>query len=551
MKQITYRLLTGGNLTDPAIPAIIASASALRGVRRVELIPADGDEATITLVVSHEVDASLEDGLASILSTKGMELVRESRTELDLPEDTPETGRPIEGARHYVTSRPPKKGRTVPLSAAIATSITAVILAVLLTFSLSAAYLRPNTPLAPEEDGNVFDQLEFIDRLFRSATVLELGEDFPTRVLKAYVAATGDTYAEYFTAEELEVLMGEQNGEMCGIGVTVVSDICTVGGMDYQAIVVANVYPDSPAEEAGVLPGDCIMYVGIGEDAVLINEIGYTEALNRMAGEEGTECTFTVYRPQSDGSYDRLEFTATRRKLTTRSVTYRTYDLDETVGIIKITGFDNTTRAQLDESITALQALGCTSFVLDLRSNPGGMLTSIEDVLTYFLSEGDVMISMKDNSGSETITKLTVNTAGRVTTGSGEMTAEDVGKYRDLRISVLVNGYSASAAELFTANMRDHKLAAIVGTTTFGKGSVQSTFPLASYGFEGALKLTTAYYYPPSDEGYHGIGIEPDIPVELDEAYANTNLNLLTDEQDNQLAAAVAAAKADTPGAAE
>ncbi len=550
MKQITYRIR--GAVSETVIPAIMTSASAVAGVRRVQLSPLSESEAILTLWLVTEPNPQQEASLVSILAAKGLEMLTDTREVTDIADDTATVApaspiHQVESPRHYVASPPPKKGKQIGLSTAVASMIMAVVLAVLVTFSLTTAYRKSETPPTASEgqgavEKDVFDELELIDRLFRSLAVTELGEDFPVTLLKAYVAATGDIYAEYFTDEELESLTGEQNGEMCGVGMTVVNGTCTVGGIEYQAIVVANVYQNSPAEEAGVLPGDCIMYVGTGDEAVMVNTIGYTEALNRLSGEEGTTCSFTVLRPNREtGAHDTLEVSAVREKMITRSVTGRVYSLDQTVGVIRITGFDHTTRDQFAETVESLTTEGCTSFVLDLRGNPGGLLTSVEDVLVYFLEEGDTLISVKDNRGYEDITKLTIDESGRVTVGSGEMTREDVGKYRDLHFTVLVNGYSASAAELFTANMRDHDVAEIIGTQTFGKGSMQSTIPLARYGCEGALKLTTAYYYPPSGEGYHGIGITPDVVVELSEEVQDININLLTDEQDNQLATAVSA----------
>ncbi len=541
MKHVTYQI--AGIIDDTALQNHLTNSCAnIPGVTDVQLSVADGQPVRLVLTLTDGPNEVQEAALASIFESKGLTLLFDTREITAIESDAP-------SASHYVSSPEPRPARKVPLTAAIAAMITAVVITVLLTFSLTTAYLDRDTPPTADPgqgavEKDVFDQMEFLDKLFRACTVTELDENFETAILKAYVAATGDIYAEYFTAEELEELMGQQNGEMCGIGITVVNGVCTVGGIDYQAIVVANVYPDSPAEEAGVMPGDFIMYVGVGEDAVAVNAIGYTETLNRMTGEEGTTCAFTVYRldPKTE-VYETVEISAVRKKLTTRSVTGRVYTLDPTVGIIKMTGFDNTTRDQFVETVEALKIEGCTSFVLDLRGNPGGLLTSVEDMLVYFLDVNDTLISVKDNTGKETVTKLTVNDKGYVQCGTGTLTEADIGKYRDLNFTVLVSQYSASAAELFTANMRDHGIAKIVGMKTFGKGSMQSTLSLSRYGYEGALKLTTAYYYPPSGVGYHDIGILPDIEVELSDEVKNININLLTDEQDNQLAAAVKALK--------
>ena len=435
------------------------------------------------------------------------------------------------------------------LTAAVSTVITAVVLAVLVTFSLTRAYMQDELPnvIQPgqgsvEEDA--FAELDVIDRLFRSLTMMEELDDeaIITSVLKGYVAATGDLYAEYFTAEEFKEQTSSQNGEMCGIGVSVVNDVLAVNGMTYQVITVANVYPDSPAEAAGVLPGDHIMFVGVGEDKTLVQSIGYTEALNRMRGEEGSDCVFTAYRFKpgaDDSSYEEVEITVTRQKITTRSVIGRVHAEDPTVGVIKMTGFDNTTLEQFTDAVETLKAEGCTRFVFDLRNNPGGLLTSVQDVLILFLQEGDTVISTKNSAGEETVTKIAVDDKGYVTCGSGVLKKEDIGKYRNLEFSVLVNEFSASAAELFTANIRDYELGKVVGMKTYGKGSMQTTYSLSRYGYDGALKLTTAHYFPPCGEGYDGIGITPHVEVALSEEAKKYNINLLPDGLDNQLAAAI------------
>lgn len=565
MKQVTYTIR--GLVTETMIPAITASCESLNGIRTVELTPIDGD--TARLVLTLESDTAPRQELARIMDAKGLELLLPDESLSDTPscdataeaEASPPTqaasaapvdptsaNGPVPG--RYVSSPPPKEGKKISLTAALSTTVTAVVLAVLLTFSLTVSYMKQNTqhvvqPGHGSEAEDRFAELDVVDRLFRSVTMMEELDDkaIIASVLKGYVAATGDLYAEYFTADEFREQTSTQNGEMCGIGISVVNAIIQINGIDYQVITVANVFPDSPAEAAGVLPGDHIMFVGTGDDKTLVHDIGYTEALNRLKGEEGSECRFSVFRRPQGASdvtpYEEVEITAIRKKLTTRSVTYRVYTEDKTVGIIKMTGFDHTTLPQFVESVEALKAEGCQSFVLDLRNNPGGLLTSVEDVLILFLQEGDTVISTKDSSGRESVTKIGVDNKGVVTCGSGTLTKDHIGMYRDLKFSVLVNEYSASAAELFTANMRDHGLCKIVGETTYGKGSMQTTFSLARYGYDGALKLTTAHYFPPCGEGYDGIGIAPHVKVTLSEEAQQYNINLLPDELDNQLAEAV------------
>ncbi len=554
MKQITYQLR--GMVTEAMAPAIVASCESLPGVRSVSLSPLGEEAARITLSLSDEMPVP-EQLLASILNQKGLTLLADTREEHVLqaapvvepsPEVPPSPAAPAPSdAAHYVTTPPPKPGRTVGLGAAVATVVASVVLAILMTFSVTVAYMQRDTTPTVEEnaDHDLMDELALLDRLFRSESVIELGEDFPEAVIRAYIAETGDRYAAYYNAEEYQAFIDQQEGDMCGIGVSIVEDTLTLEGAAHAVLTVISVYPDSPAEKAGVKPGDAIMYVIEGDQKTSVAELGYTETLNRMKGEEGTTCAFAALRRTDAGDYEEISFTATRQKITARSVTGRIYGPDPSVGIIKITGFDYPTCAQFVETLEALKADGCTSFVLDLRGNPGGLLDSVVDIMTLFLEEGDTLLSTLNSRDQKNVIKLSVAADGTVQNGhtGNTLKPEDIGRYRDLRFTVLVNGASASASELFTANMRDHELALIVGETTFGKGSMQTTFPLSWYGYEGAIKFTTNYYYPPSGEDYNGIGITPDVAVKMDEAYKNININLLTDEQDNQLAEAVKALK--------
>ena len=547
MKQVTYEIR--GLVIETMIPAITASCESIAGVRNLRVIAVDNDTARLTFMVDGDLSPELESSLESVMRAKGLELVTPPTVTDPAFAPAPPVAPPPAPAPRPVPQPVPEKGRKVSLTAAISTVIVAVVLAVLLTFSLTTTYMKGNTtPVKPDSGEDAFGQIEILDRLFRSATVLDLDEDeLMTGILKGYVAATGDVYAEYLTPDEYQSQLDSNNGKMSGIGVNIVSETLEMNGERFEVITIVNVYPDSPAEKAGVRPGDHIMYVGTGEGKVSVDELGYETALTRLAGEVGTECAFTVLRPSVDGSsadpYETVEITAIREFFTTRSVTFRHYTEDETVGIIKMTGFDNTTRDQFIEAVETLKSEGCTSFVLDLRGNPGGMLSSVEDVLVLFLREDDPIITIKDASGKETTTTVSYNRAGNLTCGTGTMTREDIGKYRDLNFSLLVNGYSASAAELFTSNIRDYELGTIVGTKTYGKGCGQTTFSLSKYGYGGALKLTTFYYSSPLGDYYDGIGITPHVEVELSEEAQSYNINLLPDNLDNQLAAAVEALK--------
>ncbi|MCQ2429703.1 MAG: S41 family peptidase [Clostridia bacterium] len=465
---------------------------------------------------------------------------REDAAEQVPPADTSPQAEP----RSYVTDKPPKKPKQVPLAAAIASVAVVCVLAVLLTFSLTTRYLnrQPDAVITNgqgEADKSPYSEIDLIDKLFRSLTIRELNDDALLEgVLHGYVDATGDRYAEYYNAQELADLQADQNGEMCGIGITVVSQTFEYKGQQHNVIQLTDVYDDSPAKEAGLLPGDRIIRVGTGDDEAWVTDIGYDKAVDRIRGEEGTEAFFTVVRETGNGAYTEIPMKAVRRKMTVLTVKYHVYDQNRSVGVIRISQFNNTTAPQFADAVDALKAQGCTDFVLDLRGNPGGLLTAVEDLVTFFLDPGDVILYSRNNKGEKTTYDVKVED-GVVTSGSRTQKAEDVGRFKGLHMTVLVNGDTASAAELFTANVQHYKLGKVVGTQTYGKGTMQTTYSLSSYGYPGALKLTTQYYDGPSGQNYDGVGLTPDETVELTDEAAEYILVLLPEDKDNQLQKAV------------
>lgn len=463
---------------------------------------------------------------------------------------------PHEGAEHYgYVSKNPRKTRTLPLAVALSIIALSVVLTMLICFvscdflpdSGDVSGLLGGTTTIVVEDEDIPDyikELIKLDYIFRENSYDGIDEEaMGDAILKAYIAATGDLYAEYMTPEEYDSYMSESNGEFVGIGVSIVNTTIEINGYNYRVMQIISVYEDSPALENGVRVGDYIMYVGGGENRIMVDILGYTEALNLMLGEVGTQAEFTVFREDknADIGYSEIDFSITRRKVTTQSVKYRVSETDPKVGIVNVTGFDLTTAPQFSEAVDTLKSQGCEYFVFDMRNNPGGSLYSIEAVLSYFLDAGDLIVSTEYADGTKEEDYVKVVNYGSQYAGFN-VSRSDIGKYKDLKgkCVVLVNENTASAAELFTATFRDYGIAPIVGETTYGKGCMQNIIDLERYyDMEGALRVTTAMYFSKSHHVYHDIGIVPDYEVALSEEALEYNFFLLPESKDDQMQKAI------------
>ena len=453
----------------------------------------------------------------------------------------------------YVGDRP-KKVRTIPLAVAISLIAAFMALTMLFTFASCGFYSvgmpnyeqnqEPQNTVINIDGANLPDYIEDLvklDEVFKMYSYDGIDEEtMGASVLKAYIAATGDMYAEYMTAEEYTAYNSESAGEFVGIGVSIVNSAIEINGYTYKVMEVISVFENSPALENGVKVGDCILYVGGGEEKVMVDVLGYTNALDMMLGEAGTMAEFTVFRPDKSETigYKEIAFSIERRKVTTESVKYRVSETDERVGIVNITGFDQTTALQFTDAVDTLLDEGCEYFVFDVRNNPGGALASIEVVLSYFLDEGDLIVSTEASNGAKQEDFVQVLNYGPMYAGYN-VSRREIGKYKDLKSIVLTNENTASAAELFTATFRDYGLAEVVGMTTYGKGCMQTIIPLERYGLEGGLRVTSAMYFSKSHTVYHEIGIVPDYEVQLSEEAAEYNFFLLPEEKDNQLQKAI------------
>ena len=284
-----------------------------------------------------------------------------------------------------------------------------------------------------------------------------------------------DRYSAYFTAEEYSKVLDNNEGLGAGIGVDVTKH------PDTGNIYVINVYNGSPAEAAGFKSGDSIVSV----DGKNVANLGFDSAVALIGGKEGTVCKIGVLR---DGEETVLEPVRGRYVMT--SVYYHMID---TVGYIQITDFNTATVAQFKDAVSDVTDKGATALIFDVRQNSGGTLDSVEKILDIILPEGDVVSATYKNGNKKVLFSSDKNEI-------------------DLPMTVLCNEKTASAAELFAAAIRDFGKGKLVGETTYGKGVMQRTFGLSD---GSAVRLTIAYFNPPSGINFNGEGLTPDVSVEL------------------------------------
>jgi carboxyl-terminal processing protease len=291
-----------------------------------------------------------------------------------------------------------------------------------------------------------------------------------------------DPYSAYLDGDEYDEIKISSSGEYSGVGIEVSTE-------DDQVVVVSP-FEGSPAADAGIRSGDVIASI----DGIPVNPTALADTIGRMRGKEGTTVKIGILR---EGSAEPLQFTLKRSRVALHSVKS---ELPEPgFGYVRIAEFSETTGA---DTVGALRALrkrnggALKGLVLDLRNNPGGVLEAAVAVADAFLDGG-----------------LIVSAKGRTPESKFEMNATPGDELNGAPIVVLVNGGSASAAEIVAGALKDHKRAKLMGRTTFGKGSVQTVMPLAD---DRAIKLTTSLYYTPSGVSINHRGIAPDIELERD-----------------------------------
>lgn len=393
--------------------------------------------------------------------------------------------------------------KKISLGAALALMmiVAAVTLSVTMIFSKQ---MFNNTVSNITEREALYDKISEIDSFVRknyNGTIDE--EKLLDGLSLGYMAGIRDTYGRYYSAEEYAEVVKGTEGKVVGIGIT-------ASKTESGYIKVEEVYPDSPAELAGIQAGELIVKVN---DIDLTPET-YEEGKNAISGKAGTTLSLVV----RNGTEDRSIPEIVRRKVQRPTVYQKTID---NVGYVKIIDFNDTTYDQFKKAVESLVESGVQSLIFDVRNNGGGTVDSVIKMLDFLLPEGDIATATYKDGRVEVL---------------GTSDASCV----ELPMVVLTNKTTASAAELFTQALKDYGVAKSVGEKTYGKGTMQVYHKLKD---GSAIKLTIAKYNPPKSQNYDGIGIQPDYEVLLTEEQAK-NFSSLTEENDPQLIKALELAKA-------
>ena len=368
------------------------------------------------------------------------------------------------------------------ITAAIAIFVALIVLAVVVVTKAANGSLFA---LFTESNGSVIDEdvLEKADAIKAIIDTYYL-EEVDTKkleegVYKGLVDGLEDPYSVYYTQEEYKEMIDSAEGVYYGIGAYLQQDVETM------YVRVVRPIKGSPAEKVGLLADDIIVSVD-GED-IMGQDLNLV--VSKIRGEVGTTVKIGVAR---EGEDDYLYFDITRAEVESETVTYEM--LEDEIGYIMLSEFDDVSTKQFTEAMEDLKSQGMKALIFDLRDNGGGNVDTSIEIADYILPEGLVMY-MEDKSGNR------------------EEFNSDASHHWDRPIVVLANGNSASASEILIGALKDYDRCTLVGTQTFGKGIVQQILPL---GDGSGIKVTTAKYYSPDGVCIHGEGFEPDVEVELD-----------------------------------
>lgn len=353
----------------------------------------------------------------------------------------------------------------------------------------TAGHAPAGKTLTTKENLNKISYLESLIDMYYLNDVN--AKDLEEGMYAGLVNGLGDPYSRYYTIEEYGALNEETQGRYEGIGVVMQQG---EGGL----VTLARCYEEAPGAKAGLQAGD-VLYKVNGKD---VTKMDLTTVAKEIKDPDTNPVHLTVAR---EGEKDYLELDVVKEEVKVPVVSHQM--LEDHIGYLAIYEFTDVTFEQYQSAKADLEAQGMQRLIIDLRDNPGGLLTSVCDILNTILPKG-LIVYTEDKYGQREEERCDGKTP------------------IDIPLAVLVNGNSASASEIFAGAVKDHQVGTIVGTTTYGKGVVQTVKDL---GDGSALKLTISNYYTPNGVNINGVGIEPDETVELEE----------NKKKDNQLQRAV------------
>lgn len=368
----------------------------------------------------------------------------------------------------------------------------------LLVFLLAAAMLISNgfagRISAQGKETDIYQSIEPIGLVMDTIQTQYVRDANMDRLVEGACAgmmSSLDRHSSFISEHELKAMQEETKGEFEGIGVSIRTD-------DEKNIIVFKPIPESPAAKAGLKPWDIIIKI----DGITTEGMTLDDAAKKIRGPGGTAVKLTIKRKNEAGTEEILDFTVKRAKVPLESVTEARL-LDNGIGYVRISDFKDTTAKDIKKALNEFLDKGMKGFVLDLRWNPGGLLTASKQVCELFLPKGSLVTYTKGRAGAD----------GK--NGDDDMKLSTESKPvlpPGMPMAVLVNGQTASSSEIVTGAMQFYQRALIVGEKTFGKGSVQTIIPLEKPKMT-ALRLTTALYYTPADVTIDHQGIKPDVEV--------------------------------------
>lgn len=393
--------------------------------------------------------------------------------------------------------------KTLAIVAAICAVFAVASVSVSLTMALQNASAGVESPLhvttqEEYETAQRYARLEEVYQRLMGEYYKELDSDTLVQgAIDGMMESVGDPYTFYYTPEDLAKMYEDHNGQYCGVGMLVSSD-------KQGRLVVLRVFKNSPAQTAGLLPGDVIL--STDGEAVSAET---TEAMNmataRIKGEAGTYVRLSVLRKEQT-----LELDIERNNVSVNRVEYQI--LDGNVGYLVLYEFFGDAVSGVREALNAFEEAGVRGIIFDVRSNTGGQLDICLDICDMVLPEGLIVYTEDRNGRRENY----YSNADRC----------------EIPMVVLVNEMSASASEIFAASIQDYGVAKIVGTKTFGKGIVQTQYEFPSDG--AGMQLTTSRYFTPKGRSIHGEGVTPDVVVEMNDSY-DASIYAPDMNNDNQL----------------